>query len=444
MNLLNGYAKNTNVRSWFSITTTSALTKNSYKISSQSFTASLPDETRLEGLKTKSKKSYKTSPRHKKSSKPQANKTRKIRIYPDAKFNAFLKKLLAACRYVYNRAIEVLTNGFSGSNYDLRDYVKKLNLPTWVKDVPEHPKEYAIANAFDAHKRAKKDGGQAKFKSCREPKQTVQFHQRNYKNCKWFPSLTKDCRYETTENLPKNCDYSTQITKDRARWFACFPIVETEIQTNSNKVIALDPGVRTFMTGYDGEIIIEIGKADIGRIYRLCSHLDKLVQKISKTKSHRQKQKMLSAAQKLRNRIKNLVDECHKQTANYLTKEYKIIFLPTFETSQMVVKKGRKLATKTARAMLTWSHYRFKQFLKYKAKSRGCLVVDCNESYTSKTCPKCGYKHQKLGGSKTFKCPNCGTQINRDWNGARNIMLRALSDGSFFLKLESMEIAPCV
>ena len=52
--------------------------------------------------------------------------------------------------------------------------------------MPEHPKEYAIANAYDAYKRAKKDGEQAKFKSCRAPKQTVQFHQRNYKNCKWF------------------------------------------------------------------------------------------------------------------------------------------------------------------------------------------------------------------------------------------------------------------
>ncbi|MEM6817076.1 MAG: transposase [Bacteroidota bacterium] len=364
-----------------------------------------------------------------------------MRIYPDHRFNAFLKRLLAATRYVYNRAIELLRNGFSGSNYDLRNHIKTLNLPTWVKDTPEHPKEYAIADAFDAHKRAKSDGGQASFKSCRQPKQTIKFHQRNYTNYKWFGSLTKDCRYKTTENLPQNCDYSTQITKDRGRWYACFPVVEVDIKTNSDKVIALDPGVRTFMSGYDGESIIEVGKADIGRIYRLCSHLDKLIQKISKAKSPQHKRKLSKATQKLRNRIRNLVDECHKQTANYLTKEYKIIFLPTFETSQMVVKKGRKLATKTARAMLTWSHYRFKQFLKYKAKSRECSVVDCNESYTSKTCPTCGHKHQKLGGSHTFKCPSCGTQINRDWNGARNIMLRALSDGSFFLKLESTEIA---
>lgn len=441
LSLSNGYATSTNARSWFSITTTSAPTKNSFKISSQSFTASLPDFTQSGELKTKSKKTYKKSPRHKKSSKIQANKTKKIRFYPDRNFHVFLKRLLAASRYVYNRAIEILRNGFSGSHYDLRNYIKTLLLPQWVKDAPEHPKEYAIADAYDAHLIAKKDGGKARFKSCREPKQTIKFHQRNYKNCKWFPSLTKGYKYDVTENFPDNCDYSTQITRDRGRWYACFPIVEPELETTSDKVIALDPGVRTFMTGYDGESILEVGKADIGRIYRLCSHLDKLIQKISKSKSHHQKSKLSKAARKLRIRIRNLIDECHKQTANYLTKEYKIIFLPTFETSQMVVNIGRKLVTKTARAMLTWSHYRFKQFLKHKAKSRGCLVVDCNESYTSKTCPKCGHKHQKLGGNSTFKCPNCGTKINRDWNGARNIMLRALSDGSFFLKLESMEIA---
>lgn len=47
--------------------------------------------------------------------------------------------------------------------------------------------------------------------------------------------------------------------------------------TTQNKVIALDPGVRTFLTGYDGETVLEIGKGDIERIVRLCFHLDKLI-----------------------------------------------------------------------------------------------------------------------------------------------------------------------
>ncbi|WP_307785825.1 zinc ribbon domain-containing protein [Okeania sp. KiyG1] len=33
-----------------------------------------------------------------------------------------------------------------------------------------------------------------------------------------------------------------------------------------------------------------------------------------------------------------------------------------------------------------------------------------------------------LGGSKIYKCPQCGHLIARDINGARNIMLRAFQD----------------
>lgn len=101
----------------------------------------------------------------------------------------------------------------------------------------------------------------------------------------------------------------------------------------------------------------------------------------------------------------------------------------------MVVKSKRKLNTKTARAMLTWGHYRFKCHLKQAASRRDVVVVDVNESYTSKTCTSCGFVHEKLGGSKIFKCPNCGHKHDRDWGGARNIFIRALRDGSFALNL---------
>jgi putative transposase len=107
----------------------------------------------------------------------------------------------------------------------------------------------------------------------------------------------------------------------------------------------------------------------------------------------------------------------------------------------MVVKSKRKLHTKTARQMLTWGHYRFECHLKQVAQKRGVVVIDVNESYTSKTCTKCGFKHDKLGGSKTFKCPNCGHEHDRDWGGARNIMIRALRDGSFALAINSESIA---
>lgn len=97
-----------------------------------------------------------------------------------------------------------------------------------------------------------------------------------------------------------------------------------------------------------------------------------------------------------------------------MTTEYRLIFLPTFETSQMVAKTGnkkRKINSKTVRQMLKWSHFRFKQTLKFPAFKRGCTVLDVTEEYTSKTCTSCGHIHAKLGGFKTFKCPHCGHKL---------------------------------
>ena len=44
-------------------------------------------------------------------------------------------------------------------------------------------------------------------------------------------------------------------------------------QHKTTAKIALDPGNRAFLTGYDGENVLEIGKGDIGR-----SRGDKLVE----------------------------------------------------------------------------------------------------------------------------------------------------------------------
>ena len=75
--------------------------------------------------------------------------------------------------------------------------------------------------------------------------------------------------------------------------------------------------------------------------------------------------------------------------------------------------------------MLGWSHYRFKQFLKNKAAEYSCNIIEVNESYTSKTCTNCG-KQQNIGSKKLMKC-SCGTELDRDINGARNVFLKNIS-----------------
>ena len=63
-----------------------------------------------------------------------------------------------------------------------------------------------------------------------------------------------------------------------------------------------------------------------------------------------------------------LVDELHWQTARWLTGNYKVILLPTFETQDIM--------------MLSFRHYEFKRRLRWKAWQRGALVIEVNEAYT--------------------------------------------------------------
>jgi putative transposase len=180
-------------------------------------------------LKTKSSKSYKSKPRHKKEKK-SPNKTLKIRVYPELELLQLWKSWLSASRHCYNKAIAALKAGERiTSAYSFRDYVLGLDLPDWVKSAPSHPKENAIFDAWDAWKQAKSVKGEASFRSCRQPSQSIKFHKVNFNGETWFPSLVKGLDFKSTEQIQKT-EFATQLVRDRKRWFACIPVTE-EVET---------------------------------------------------------------------------------------------------------------------------------------------------------------------------------------------------------------------
>ncbi len=192
------------------------------------------------------------------------------------------------------------------------------------------------------------------------------------------------------------------------------------------------------MTAYtpnDNGSAWEWGKNDIERIYRLCNHHDKLQSRWSGKASvrHYQRHRLRRAGRRLQKRIRNFVDELHCKLVKWLVANFDVVLLPKFETQRMVINKkwDRKITSKTARAMMTLSHFRFRQRLLHKSREfPSCQVIICDEDYTSKTCGSCGEIHQKLGGAKIFKCPSCECNINRDLNGARNILLRYITNNT--------------
>lgn len=221
------------------------------------------------------------------------------------------------------------------------------DLPEWVKETPCHIRQNAIEDAWDAHRQALANGGEAKFKSFRKPTHAIKFNPEDFGRGTWYSNKAKGMTFKSSSPMPDECPYGTQLVKQRNRWYAIIPEVVAPELTESNAVIALDPGVRSFLTGYDGRTISEIAAGDIGRIYRLCQHLDDLISCSTKVKS-RQRRRMRKAANRMRFKIRNLVDELHHKVARWLVDNYKVIFLPTFETSQMVPKKSRKIKARVS------------------------------------------------------------------------------------------------
>ena len=64
----------------------------------------------------------------------------------------------------------------------------------------------------------------------------------------------------------------------------------------------------------------------------------------------------------------------------------------------------------------------FKPLLTYKAKETGARLIAVNPRNTSQLCSNCGTFVKKGLDVRVHKCPNCGIELDRDINAARNIL----------------------
>ena len=191
---------------------------------------------------------------------------------------------------------------------------------------------------------------------------------------------------------------------------------------NQARVVALDPGVRSFMTWYCADSVGKIAEGAFFRIQRLCERLDDLLSRAAKSPARRRRN-MRRAANRMRLRIENLVQELHRQAALFLIDSFDLILLPGFETSEMVERRRRRIRSKTVRNLLSLAHYRFKLFIRHKADEVGAIVLDVNEAYTTKTVSWTGELLEGLGGASVV-VEHDGERMDRDYNGARGIYLR--------------------
>lgn len=120
---------------------------------------------------------------------------------------------------------------------------------------------------------------------------------------------------------------------------------------------------------------------------------------------------------RLHAKIKNIRQDCLHKLTTQLAKNHQVIAIEDLNVKGMM--KNRHLA----RSVADMGFFEFKRQLQYKvAQFGGTLVVADRWFASSKLCSCCGYKMEKMPLSvRSWQCPQCQTQHDRDVNAAKNL-----------------------
>jgi putative transposase len=314
----------------------------------------------------------------------------------------------------------------------------------WQKEVPYDTRDQAISDCLIAFKSAFSNLRNKNIKSFKVKYRTKKHGCQSFKvnpkaldscGCIFKQRLKKKgklrMRNSDIKDFLNNGDitdgFFTILKTKSGCWYICLPRTKITpiFEEPSYKSVFLDPGVRTFQTFYSPEGICgKIGDGFREQLKPLANRHDNLQSVKDKTKNKKTKKHITKRCTKIREKIQNKVRDLHTKTCKFLCDNFENIFIPSFEVSSMV--EGSPLGSKTTRQMLMLSHGYFKdRLLTYsKTKMRNVYVV--KEGYTTKTCGHCG-NEEHVGSNKTFKCSKCNIQLDRDYNGARNISLLLVS-----------------
>lgn len=323
-------------------------------------------------------------------------KSRKIRIYPDADQRALLRRGCGISRFVYNRTVACLqAPGTQAHGKAIKTGILH-GLPNGCADVPDPIQSVAMRDACQAVKEAKrrnrKGNGshRVRFRTRKDAVPALfipasAIRERGVYHTQWgdlydaepLPAAPRDSRLTLLDGR-----YPLRVP------FAA-PVSPAETQ---GRIVALDPGVRTFQIFYRETAIGSRG---------LCPHRDHRLSRAA-ARPHRRQRHMYRAAARMRQKIRDRVDELHHRATHWLTAHYDILLLLALRVRGMSRRAERNIRRQTMRHMLTLRHYRFPQFLRHKAAERGKMVLEVNEAYTSRTCSGSGEIIPHPGGRKAI------------------------------------------
>lgn len=370
----------------------------------------------------------------------------KVKINPNPFQVHVLQKWFLINRLVYNLAVkivnnktdantcnfrklrELLKNSIKGNSY-LFNLCKKYKFPSHSIDYMAKRVTSSLKTCMTNLKRGNIHYFRIRPVKENKAKQTMVLEGSAFssKLNTFCPSIFNE--FKTNKNIKGikiNCNLTYDKNKNTYTLFVPYEIKHTE-DKKKDEIISIDPGMRTFMTGYTLDNVLNIGNNN-KYIEEKLNKIHKLDELRRKHKSKLLKKQYFMVQQKL----ENAVDDLHWKTCKYLCENYKVIVIGKMSTKSIT--KRKDLSTRVKELLLYQRHYVFRQRLKAKCEEYKVKLIEVNEHQTSLTCGICGEHNKTLGSSKIFNCKKCNLKIDRDLNGARNILIKCITDEKLLLK----------
>jgi len=310
------------------------------------------------------------------------------------------------------------------NNYCNQELKKKCE---WLKEVDKFALTNAIYNMDAAYRKFfREHAGYPKFKSKHDNHKT---YTTNFTN----GNIAVD--FETgTIKLPKLRKVKAKlhrkfIGKIKSATISQVPsgkyyvsiLVETEHISLPEKegCIGLDLGIKNLCITsagkkYDNQKTLTKQERKLKKLQRQLAHKEKRSKNYYKAKK-----KIASCHEKIRNTRK---DYLHK-VSHEIISENQVIVSENLQIKNMI--KNHHLA----KAISDVSWYELTRQLEYKAKWNGRKYIKIDTFYaSSQICSLCGYQNSDIKdlSVRTWICPKCGAEHDRDINAAKNILAEGI------------------
>ena len=358
----------------------------------------------------------------------------KYRIYPTKKQKELFAKTFGCVRYVYNHFLAVQKDAYKSSGKNLpHGQISKMltelkKQDVFLKEADSISLQASIESLRDAYTNFfEKRADYPVFKKRRHGgSYTTKNVKNNIRIGHSFVLLPKAGRLRTkvhrkAEGIIKSACVSMTPS---GRYYVSF-CLECEDIPQMDKgnlpAVGIDAGLKDFLILSDGRKIENprIAKKHLKKVQRLNRRLSR-----KQNGSGRKEKARLQLAREQEHIANIRKDFCHKLSRK-LADEYSFIAAEDLSVKEMLNKNSRKMAFSIADA----SWHGFLEMLRYKCEWYGTGFQKIDKYYpSSQICHMCGYKNSETKNlsARKIRCPQCGTEYDRDINAAQNILNEGL------------------